>query len=86
MIDNEEFMGTIYVLPDSSMTINAIIGNDIFSLAEVKMDANGFSINNNITAIFLSMINTLESNVLDIGDHLSQKHKEKVESMILNYD
>lgn len=78
LINGECFHVTICVVADGVMTMEAVVGNELLSQAEIKINQEGFTINkiSEINSI-LSANYSIESNTPAIGLPLMKKREKK---------
>lgn len=84
-IDGEEFPATIYVVPNSAMTLEMIIGRDVLLQADVTIAQGEVTVTKDKQPIFLTDINICDKPSLNIGERVSEKIKSDVEYVIANY-
>lgn len=81
-IDDEEFPATIYVVPNSAMTLEMIIGRDVLLRANVTIAQGEVTVTKDKQPIFLTGINICDKPSLNIGERVSEKIKSDVEYVI----
>lgn len=84
-IDDEEFPATVYVVPNSAMTLDMIIGRDVLLQANVSIAQGEVTVTKDKQPIFLTDINICDKLSLNIGGRVSEKVKNDVENLITNY-
>ncbi|XP_046141945.1 uncharacterized protein LOC123987838 [Osmia bicornis bicornis] len=84
-IDNSDFPCNIYVVPDNAIYLDVIVGRDILSQAEVKIDPNGISIQKISQNIFLAEINVQNDTNLNIEESTSVEPRQSIEKLITDY-
>ncbi|XP_011860175.1 PREDICTED: uncharacterized protein LOC105557527 [Vollenhovia emeryi] len=83
-IDGGEFPSTVYVVPTSLMSVGVVVGCDILSSAEVKIDTEGIQIRKIPLVKFLTQIR-INDEQIDVGHVEDVKMRERLENLIVSY-
>ncbi|XP_011688730.1 PREDICTED: uncharacterized protein K02A2.6-like [Wasmannia auropunctata] len=84
-IDNEEFLVQVYVVPNSAMTLDMIIGRDVLSQANVTIAQGEVTVTKEKQSVFLTDINVFDEPSLDIGEQVSEEAKNEIKRLMMSY-
>lgn len=84
-IDDEEFSVEIYIVPNSAMTLDMIIGRDVLLQANVTITKGEVTITKERQSVFLTDINICDEISLDTGEQVNAEVKDEIKHMVTNY-
>ncbi|XP_018357329.1 PREDICTED: uncharacterized protein LOC108757418 [Trachymyrmex cornetzi] len=84
-IDNESFQSVVYVVPDDVMSMEAVIGNELLSQAELKVGPEGISITKIHEDMVFPVNYVTEEEMQDTSHIICREKRKEVEHLIADY-